>query len=122
MHHDDFNFEPVRGLPEALPEDEHILWQGRPDGLRLAKEAWGLNWVLAYFAALAEFVCDGLDTCGYFYCPGDMMASNPRWRQPLRVWQGYFGWYLQGCVNRRNQSAESDLTGKNKQGRFLRGG
>ena len=47
----------------------------------------------AYFAALAEFVCDGLDTCGYFYCPGDMMASNPRWRQPLRVWQGYFdGW------------------------------
>ena len=53
MHHDDFNFEPVRGLPEALPKDEHILWQGRPDGLRLAKEAWGLNWVLAYFAALA---------------------------------------------------------------------
>jgi hypothetical protein len=53
MHHDDFNFEPVRGLPEALPADEHILWQGRPDGLRLAKDAWGLNWVLGYFAALA---------------------------------------------------------------------
>ena len=47
----------------------------------------------AYFAALAEFVSDGLDTAGYFYCPGDMMATNPRWRQPVRVWREYFrGW------------------------------
>lgn len=53
MHHDDFNFEPVRGLPEELPEDEHILWQGAPNALRLAKDAWGLNWVLGYFALLA---------------------------------------------------------------------
>lgn len=53
MHHDDFKFEPVHGLPEALPKDEHILWQGRPDSLRLAKDAWKLNWVLGYFVALA---------------------------------------------------------------------
>ncbi|NNE53217.1 MAG: PH domain-containing protein [Sulfitobacter sp.] len=53
MHHDDFKFEPVPGLPEALPKDEHILWQGRPDSLRLAKDAWKLNWVLAYFVFLA---------------------------------------------------------------------
>ena len=46
-----------------------------------------------YFAALAKFVSDGLDTCGYFYCPGDMMATNPRWCQPLSVWRDYFrGW------------------------------
>lgn len=53
MHHDDFNFEPVRGLPEALPADEHILWQGAPGALQLAKDAWKLNWVLGYFALLA---------------------------------------------------------------------
>ena len=48
---------------------------------------------LSYFAELAKFVSDGLDTCGYFYCPGDMMATNPRWCQPLRVWRDYFrGW------------------------------
>ena len=48
---------------------------------------------MAYFASLAKFVSDGLDTCGYFYCPGDMMATNPRWCQPLRVWRDYFsGW------------------------------
>jgi len=48
---------------------------------------------MAYFTQLAKYVSDGLDTCGYFYCPGDMMATNPRWCQPLRVWRDYFkGW------------------------------
>ncbi|MCY4335159.1 MAG: DUF294 nucleotidyltransferase-like domain-containing protein [Litoreibacter sp.] len=46
-----------------------------------------------YFAELAKFVSDGLDQCGYFYCPGDMMATNPRWCQPLAKWREYFtGW------------------------------
>jgi len=43
-----------------------------------------------YFAQLAQFVSDGLDTCGFVYCPGDAMATNPKWRQPLRVWRQYF--------------------------------
>lgn len=47
----------------------------------------------AYFEQLARFVSDGLDVCGYYYCPGDMMATNPRWRQPVSVWRDYFkGW------------------------------
>ena len=53
MSHDDFKFEPVRGLPEALPEGEHILWQGAPDPRQLAREAWGLRWVAGYFVLLA---------------------------------------------------------------------
>lgn len=44
----------------------------------------------AYFAALGKFVSDGLAACGYTYCTGDIMATNPKWRQPLRVWQQYF--------------------------------
>lgn len=44
----------------------------------------------AYFLNVAKYVSDGLDACGYIYCPGDVMATNPRWRQPLRVWQEYF--------------------------------
>ncbi|WP_372573029.1 DUF294 nucleotidyltransferase-like domain-containing protein [Ruegeria jejuensis] len=48
---------------------------------------------MTYLTALATFVCDGLNTCGYVYCPGEMMATNPRWRQPVRVWRDYFaGW------------------------------
>jgi hypothetical protein len=53
MQHDDFKFEPVRGLPEALPEGEYILWQGRPSTWRLAREALKLNWIAGYFVALA---------------------------------------------------------------------
>ena len=45
---------------------------------------------MEYFTRFTQFVCDGLNTCGYFYCPGDMMATNPRWCQPLAVWKRYF--------------------------------
>lgn len=46
-----------------------------------------------YFGQLSRFVCDGLNTCGYAYCPGEMMAMTDRWRQPLSVWHRYFrGW------------------------------
>lgn len=48
---------------------------------------------MSYFQALAKFVSDGLDACGYYYCPGEMMATNPRWCQRLSVWRDYFaGW------------------------------
>ncbi|MBY6122745.1 DUF294 nucleotidyltransferase-like domain-containing protein [Mameliella alba] len=45
---------------------------------------------MPYFEALANYACDGLNTCGYVYCPGDMMATNPRWCQPVRTWRQYF--------------------------------
>jgi len=50
MSHDDFAFEPIKGLPERPPEHEHILWQGRPDTLALARDALKINWITAYFA------------------------------------------------------------------------
>jgi len=43
-----------------------------------------------YFERLATFVNDGLNACGYVYCPGEMMARTAEWRQPLRVWKRYF--------------------------------
>ncbi len=48
-----------------------------------------------YFAAMAKFVSDGLAKCGFIYCPGDAMATNPKWRQPLSVWQGYFSRWIE---------------------------
>jgi CBS domain-containing protein len=47
-----------------------------------------------YFAALAGAVNQGLDACGYAFCPGEVMASNSRWRQPLTTWRGYFDAWL----------------------------
>jgi CBS domain-containing protein len=43
-----------------------------------------------YFESLARWTCDGLAACGYVHCPGEMMAMTDRWRQPQRVWAGYF--------------------------------
>lgn len=47
-----------------------------------------------YFKELAKFVCDGLDECGYIYCPGDVMATNDKWRQPLSQWKKYFSKWI----------------------------
>lgn len=43
-----------------------------------------------YFEQLSKNVSDILHQCGYVYCPGEVMASNPKWRQPLSVWRKYF--------------------------------
>ncbi|MCP3673219.1 MAG: cyclic nucleotide-binding/CBS domain-containing protein [Gammaproteobacteria bacterium] len=43
-----------------------------------------------YFQKLSQFVCDGLNQCGYVYCPGDVMATNTKWRQPISQWKKYF--------------------------------
>ena len=43
-----------------------------------------------YFKELAQFVCDGLNACGYVYCPGEMMAVTDKWRKPLSEWRKYF--------------------------------
>jgi CBS domain-containing protein len=43
-----------------------------------------------YFRKLAKFVCDGLDACGYPYCPGKIMATTDDWRQPLSGWVKHF--------------------------------
>lgn len=53
--HDDIRPEPVRGLPQALPEGERILWQGRPASLALARDALNAQWVMGWFALLAAW-------------------------------------------------------------------
>jgi CBS domain-containing protein len=47
-----------------------------------------------YFEALARFVNDGLNACGLVYCPGEVMASNPKWRQPRAQWRRYFDTWI----------------------------
>ncbi|MAD76107.1 MAG: signal transduction protein [Rheinheimera sp.] len=43
-----------------------------------------------YFAALADFVCQGLARCGIILCPGNIMASNSALRLSLKGWSGQF--------------------------------
>lgn len=43
-----------------------------------------------YFSQLAHFVCDGLAACGYTYCTGDIMATNPQYRKTQSQWEACF--------------------------------
>lgn len=55
----DFDFEPLPGLPEPLPEGERLIWRGSPDPLRLAASAFRLPLVGAWFVALAGWQIAG---------------------------------------------------------------
>ncbi len=44
----------------------------------------------AYFEQLAKLVCDALHECGYKYCTGDIMATNPLWRMTRSEWEACF--------------------------------
>ncbi len=43
-----------------------------------------------WFAKLANRVTDVLEECGWPRCPGDVMATNPRWRLTIEQWTGQF--------------------------------
>ena len=51
--HDDFAFDPVKGLTEHLPQGEVMLWQGSPRWQSLAVRAFHIRKVAIYFACLA---------------------------------------------------------------------
>ena len=48
----EYEFEPQFGLPERLPSDEFIVWQGSPDVAALAYSAFHFKKLALYFAAL----------------------------------------------------------------------
>lgn len=43
-----------------------------------------------FFLELGKRVVEILVAAGFERCPGDVMASNPKWNQPLSVWRQYF--------------------------------
>ncbi len=48
-----------------------------------------------YFLKIGSEIVEILIKCGISPCPGDIMASNPKWVQPLSVWEEYFSdWIL----------------------------
>lgn len=49
---DEFQVEPPRGLPAPLPQDEAILWQSQPQWTALARSAFHVVKVTAYFGVL----------------------------------------------------------------------
>lgn len=71
--------------------EEQTARTDQDNGLVLEHEAGESG--ARYFEALSQFVCRGLDRLGYDYCPGEVMALNPRWRVSLAQWRRHFdGW------------------------------
>ncbi|WP_219894882.1 photosynthetic complex putative assembly protein PuhB [Aquisediminimonas profunda] len=108
----EYDHEPIPGLPERLPAGEHILWQGSPDWLGLAKGAFHVQGIAVYFVALllwalssGSMIGIGLTLAGA--CVGLSLLFGLAWlsarttiytitnkRVVLR-----FGMALQKCVN-----------------------
>ena len=55
MSHDDFDFEPIPGLPKRPPEGEEILWQGAPSARSLGRFLFNLRLIALYFGILAAW-------------------------------------------------------------------
>ncbi|HHK60765.1 MAG TPA: histidine kinase, partial [Desulfobacterales bacterium] len=64
-------------------QDNALVYADPPDEETARRAA-------AYFERFAKAAIDHLVACGYPLCPGEIMASNPKWRQPLAVWKQYF--------------------------------
>ncbi|EKO3799598.1 TPA: cyclic nucleotide-binding/CBS domain-containing protein [Vibrio harveyi] len=66
-----------------------------------------------YFAQFAKFVCDGLAECGYTYCTGDIMATNPQWRKTRSEWEECFANWIDNPTPERllHSSIFFDLLG-----------
>ncbi len=64
---------------------EQLLGADQDNGLLIDDSASDTD--LDWFRRLAQFVCDGLNACGYVYCPGKVMATTDEWRQRLQGWR-----------------------------------
>jgi len=64
---------------------EQLLGADQDNGIIIANDATAEQ--LPWFAQVADFICDGLNSCGYVFCPGGIMAKTDEWRQTLGVWQ-----------------------------------
>ena len=49
--------EPLKGLPEALPAGEQVLWQGVPAWRGLALDAYRVRALSVYFAVIVVARC-----------------------------------------------------------------
>ncbi|MCO6488162.1 MAG: CBS domain-containing protein [Phaeodactylibacter sp.] len=66
-------------------QDNAIVYEDPPEGQEEQAER--------YFQRLGAAVADILLQCGFARCPGDIMASNPKWVKPLSGWKQQFsGW------------------------------
>jgi hypothetical protein len=81
-HGHEHEFEPQHGLPERLPADERILWQGSPDFGAMARRVFHIRKVAFYFAFLLVAHAANLLWSG---SSGMQTLMSLRWLFPLAL-------------------------------------
>jgi Bacterial PH domain len=76
---DEYEIEPIPGLPEDLPEGETLLWQGAPSWVSVARRVYHAHWVAIYFAVLLAWRASSS------YAAGDSMAAFAVQSIPLAI-------------------------------------
>jgi len=67
-------------------QDNALVYENVPEAL--AEQAQ------EYFLKLGTAMVEVLLACGFASCPGDIMASNPKWVQPISKWKSYFSEWI----------------------------
>jgi len=96
----------------SMARDEQLIVTDQDNGIIL-DNSYDDEKHSAYFEALSKFVCDGLAACGYTYCTGDIMATNPEFRKTQAQWEECFADWIDNPNPQAllNCSIFFDLTG-----------
>jgi len=93
----EYEFEPQFGLPERLPSDEFIVWQGAPDVAALAYSAFHFKKLALYFAVLiVACAWPALEDGGGFTA----VLLAIKWIAPLAIIAMATVWMLAYCTAR----------------------
>ena len=77
---------------------EQTLRTDQDNGLLYADPPAELEQAAAdYYARFAAAAIQGLVRVGFPPCPGQVMASNPRWCQPVSAWTRYFEHWMRNA-------------------------
>ncbi|EIO9262275.1 cyclic nucleotide-binding/CBS domain-containing protein [Vibrio alginolyticus] len=96
----------------SMARDEQLIVTDQDNALIL-DNSYDVEIHGEYFEKFAKFVCDGLAACGYAYCTGDIMATNPEWRKTRAEWEECFGNWIDNPIPERllNSNIFFDLLG-----------
>ncbi|HHF3018105.1 TPA: DUF294 nucleotidyltransferase-like domain-containing protein [Vibrio diabolicus] len=96
----------------SMARDEQLIVTDQDNALIL-DNSYDVEMHGEYFEKFAKFVCDGLAACGYAYCTGDIMATNPEWRKTRAEWEECFGNWIDNPTPERllNSNIFFDLLG-----------
>lgn len=96
----------------SMARDEQLIVTDQDNALIL-DNSYDVETHGEYFEKFAKFVCDGLAACGYAYCTGDIMTTNPEWRKTRAEWEECFGNWIDNPTPERllNSNIFFDLLG-----------